>query len=294
MCPDSYVAGSEALNANFGIMGFAWTLLQVSRPGFFHVTAIPYALPSFRDPSVLLSPRGILGLLVVLLPLNLLVYSFNDFRDVDIDAKNPRKGGLHGAQASESDLRKCMALSVASLAFFMPVLTADFWFSFKWVSCCILVNWLYNFGPQLSRVPLLDMFPPLGYLCTSLFSAKVMNVPDLDSYVYLYFSLMCFRTQLWLQRMDIEADSAAGKHTSAVFLGRKLAAAAVIFFLASEFYVCHLRGCTPGIFWCLYSSLVLGLELVINKKEATMMLMAVVGIPFSIFFMLSDSCLVAA
>lgn len=267
------------------------TLIQVSRPGFFHVTAIPYMLPTFRDPYVLLSPKGVLGLLFVLFPLNLLVYSFNDYKDVDIDKKNPRKGGVHGAQASEAELRTCMAVSIICLILSLPLLTADLVWSAKWVVGCVVVNWLYNFGPQLSRVPILDMFPPLGYLCTCLLASKVMNVPNLDQWVYCYFGLVCFRTQLWLQRMDIVADAAVGKRTSAVFLGSGCAAVGVVAFLASELVTSYFRGCVPGIVWALYSTLVFGLEITIRNKEATMLLMGVAGIPFGIAFMCSNQCL---
>jgi len=273
------------------MMRFLQTLLQVSRPGFFHLTAIPYALPTFRDPSVLLSSQGIMGLLFVLLPLNLLVYSFNDYKDVDIDRKNPRKGGLHGAQASKSDLRTCMMVSVVALLVLMPLLTSDPVWSLKWNACVILVNWVYNFGPQLSRVPILDMFPPLGYLGTCVMSAKVLDIPNLDPWVFYYLAVMVFRTQLWLQRMDIDADRSVGKYTTAVFVGSTPAAVGVILFLASEIIMSHSRGCAPAMAFAVYSMAVHGLELAICQKHVTMVLMGVAGIPFSYYFMTCDNCL---
>lgn len=272
-------------------MRFLQTLIQVSRPGFFHLTAIPYALPTFRDPSVLLSSQGIMGLLFVLFPLNLLVYSFNDYKDIDIDRKNPRKGGVHGAQASESDLRVCMMLSVVALLVLMPLLTSDLVWSLKWNASVILVNWVYNFGPQLSRVPVLDMFPPLGYLGTCLLTSKVLDIPNLDPWVFYYLAVMVFRTQLWLQRMDDDADRSVGKFTTAVFVGSSSAAVGVIFFLASEIIMSHSRGCAPGMVFAAYSMAVHGLELAIRQKHVTMVLMGVAGIPFSYYFMTSDGCL---
>lgn len=273
------------------MMRFLQTLIQVSRPGFFHLTAIPYALPTFRDPSVLLSSQGIMGLLLVVFPLNLLVYSFNDYKDVDIDRKNPRKGGLHGAQASESDLLTCMIVSVVALLVLMPLLTSDLVWSLKWNASVILVNWVYNFGPQLSRVPVLDMFPPLGYLGTCLLTSKVLDIPNLDPWVFYYLAVMVFRTQLWLQRMDDDADRSVGKFTTAVFVGSSSAAVGVIFFLASEIIMSHSRGCAPGMVFAAYSMAVHGLELAIRQKHVTMVLMGVAGIPFSYYFMTSDGCL---
>lgn len=247
---------------------------------------------TFRDPFVLLSLKGIMGLLFVLWPLNLMVYSFNDYKDVDIDKKNPRKGGIHGAQASEGELRACIVISIAMLICFVPLLTSDLVFSLEWVGGCILVNWIYNFGPQLSRVPILDMFPPLGYLATCCLASKVMDIPNFDRWVYLYLAVMVFRTQLWLQRMDISADASAGKRTTAVFLGSAAAVAGVLLFLLVEFVISYYRGCSPGMFFAVYSSMVHGIELAICRKDVTMLLMGLSSIPFGLGFVMSGTCLV--
>eukprot|EP00929_Paragymnodinium_shiwhaense_P072740 TRINITY_DN36923_c0_g1_i1.p1 TRINITY_DN36923_c0_g1~~TRINITY_DN36923_c0_g1_i1.p1 ORF type:complete len:289 (+),score=40.31 TRINITY_DN36923_c0_g1_i1:66-932(+) len=271
---------------------FMWTLFLVSRPGFYHVTAILYALPAVRDPMVLLSPAGVAGLMFALFPLNLLVYSFNDYKDVDIDRKNPRKGGMHGAQASAEELWACIVISVVAIALLVPLMTADLAFSVKWVVTCILVNWSYNFGPQLSRVPLLDMFPPIGYLGTCVFAAKVMSLEQLDGWVYGFFAVMAMRTQLWLQRMDIVADAAVGKRTTAVFLGKQPAAAGVLGLLALEGYMGYQRGCSACQLFAASSLLVFLLEQYIGKKEVTMALMALSGLPFTIGFMMGESCII--
>merc|ERR1719353_2124546 len=76
------------------------TLIQVSRPGFYHISVALYLCGAASDPWALLSCRAILGLLFVVFPLNLIVYGMNDLRDVDIDKYNARKGGIYGAQAS--------------------------------------------------------------------------------------------------------------------------------------------------------------------------------------------------
>lgn len=270
---------------------FLWTLILVSRPGFYHVTAILYALPAVRDPSMLLSGSGLAGLLFALLPLNLLVYSFNDYKDVDIDRKNPRKGGLHGAQATAAELRACIVISVVSIAILVPLMTADLAFSWKWVAACILVNWSYNFGPQLSRVPLLDMFPPIGYMGTCVFASKVMSVKQLDAWVFYFFAIMAMRTQLWLQRMDIVADAAVGKRTTAVFVGRGPAAVGVLALILLEGYMGYLRGCWASQIFSVSSLLVFALELLVGKKEVTMLLMALSGLPFTVAFMTGESCI---
>merc|ERR1719337_434030 len=105
-----------------------------------------------------------------------MVYGMNDYADVDIDKQNPRKGGLHGAQASESDLLLCVILGVGSCIALAPMVTGDLLWSLVWNVFAIGSNWFYNFGPRLSRVPFLDMIPPLGYLLITPLASKVMDI----------------------------------------------------------------------------------------------------------------------
>eukprot|EP00928_Gymnodinium_smaydae_P066106 TRINITY_DN49166_c0_g1_i1.p1 TRINITY_DN49166_c0_g1~~TRINITY_DN49166_c0_g1_i1.p1 ORF type:complete len:300 (-),score=12.80 TRINITY_DN49166_c0_g1_i1:283-1110(-) len=272
-------------------LSFLKTMLQVSRPGLYHLTAFIYAFPAHDNPWVLVSPSALQGLLFAVFPLNLLVYSFNDLRDVDVDRKNERKGGMHGAQASTFDLQVCVAISIASVIILVPLLTGDMVWSSKWVAGCIFVNWVYNFGPQLSRVPFLDMFPPVGYLGTCSLAAKVMAVPDLDRWVYGYLALICFRTQLWLQRMDAVADARVGKRTTAVCIGPGAAAVGVVCFLGAEVVMSISRQCLPAGALALYSLVVFLWEVANCNKERTMFLMMLGGLPYTYFMVTSNECL---
>eukprot|EP00811_Abedinium_folium_P035767 NODE_8532_length_1489_cov_2.731278.p1 GENE.NODE_8532_length_1489_cov_2.731278~~NODE_8532_length_1489_cov_2.731278.p1 ORF type:complete len:317 (-),score=56.39 NODE_8532_length_1489_cov_2.731278:425-1375(-) len=263
---------------------FLVTLILVSRPGFYHFTGFTYIIPFARDPSALLSTRALLGLAFVIFPMNLLVYSMNDIKDVDIDKMNPRKGGLHGAQASAADLRICLAVALASVVLVPPLLTGDLLWSFCWSGIGILSNWAYNFGPQLSRVPVLDMVPPLGYLLTIPFSNKVNAGTGESPMFILFITLVVFRTQLWFQRYDLVADAAAGKRTTAVCIGSPASVVGTLFFLASELAAAHTWGCFSAQVWVGYSTFVFVLELATGNRNISLALMFLGGfvavIPF--------------
>lgn len=271
-----------------GFFGRAWRftkmLVKVSRPGFYNVTGFLYIMPAASRPEALyslLSVRAILGLLFCLLPMNLLVYGMNDLADVDIDAKNPRKGGLFGAVASVQDLRCCVAIAVVSCAFLPALITGDLRWSIAFSAVGIGANWVYNFGPQLSRVPLLDMFPPLAYLLVIPFGGKVVGqLASINSWFWFFTVSVVLRTQLWFQRMDIVADAEVEKRTTAVFVGSTAAAVGVFFFIACELVCEQCWGCRWVQIWSCFSALVFTLELWLARKDVTKALMAASGIVF--------------
>lgn len=260
---------------------FTKLLIQVSRPGFYNVTGFLYVISVATDPELLLSCRAVAGLLFCLFPLNLLVYSMNDLADVDIDAKNPRKGGLFGAVASEEDLRRCVAISAVLCAVLPFVITRDLVWSLAFSTVGIGANWLYNFGPRLSRVPLLDMLPPLAYLLVVPFGAKVMGRLDsLSPYIWVVMVFVVLRTQLWFQRFDLEADASVGKTTTATFIGWRLSALGVLLFMAFELFFEWKWGCLALQMWSAFSACVFLLELGLQNKGVTKALMAISGAVF--------------
>lgn len=212
----------------------------------------------------------------------------NDLRDFDIDHKNPRKGGLHGAVATKEDLTVCMVVGIVSVLVLAPLLVGDFLWAIVWATICIGVNWFYNFPPQLSRVPVLDMVCPCGYLLIIPFGSKVMGLPhwsgtmSLPRWPLTYIVLLVFRTQLWLQLMDIDEDRAAGKRTTAVAAGRQLAAFCVFGILLVEIVVSGFWPCLATQLWSAYSACVLALELKQGNKRLTMGLMFLGGLIFSV------------
>jgi len=265
------------------LLQIAVLAVRVSRPGFYNVTGFLYVIPAASHPTALLSVRAFMGLLFCIFPMNLLVYSMNDLADVDIDMQNPRKGGLYGAQASASELRVCVALASIAVVVLPPLITSDLWWSLCWSTIGLIVNWLYNFGPQLSRVPVMDMLPPLAYLLTVPFAAKVMgDISALSQWFGGFLVFVVLRTQLWFQRFDHDADKAQGKHTTAVFIGPVAAALGVFLFLAGEFVCESLWGCRAAQAWTIFSGFVFVIELWLEKKDVTKALMAISGFVFLI------------
>eukprot|EP00812_Abedinium_dasypus_P014198 NODE_770_length_1369_cov_329.994673.p1 GENE.NODE_770_length_1369_cov_329.994673~~NODE_770_length_1369_cov_329.994673.p1 ORF type:complete len:360 (-),score=50.00 NODE_770_length_1369_cov_329.994673:272-1351(-) len=256
---------------------FLLTLIQVSRPGFYHWTIVMYILPFFTvaDPAKLLTTRAICGLVFVTFPLNLLVYAMNDLKDVDIDLLNPRKGGCYGAKATTPDLQKCVAIALV-LTILMPMLIiGDLLWAAGFSAAIIFFNWVYNFGPTLSRVPVLDMLAPLGYLLVIAFAFKVVGGNNVEPLCFCLAVAVVFRTQLWFQRMDREADAAVGKNTTARCMGENAAAAGVFTFMFCELVIAYFIGCVALELWVVYSALVFAREVCTNSHDCTMILMAI-------------------
>lgn len=232
---------------------------------------------------MLLSKRALVGGAFSVVIMNVVTYAMNDLKDVDVDAVNPRKGGfsLSGARASASDLRLCLAISIVLAVVLPPFITGDLLWSLVWSAAGIGANWMYNFGPQLSRVAFLDMVPPLGYLLTLPFSSKVLwGSVMLEPLFVLFLVLVVFRTQLWFQLMDLEADAETGKRTTAVAIGRSASSVGVAAILACEVACAGTWGCLAAQAWSGYSFCVFALELVrgtIGKSDVTMVLMGVAG-----------------
>ena len=86
------------------------TLLKASRPGWWLVTFWMYILPTAQQPAVFATARFWLGLLYCTLPLNMLVYVWNDYADYDYDQRNLRKDSyLYGAKATRAELARLLS-----------------------------------------------------------------------------------------------------------------------------------------------------------------------------------------
>ena len=210
------------------------TLLKASRPGWWLVTFWMYILPTAQQSAVFSTWRFWLGLLYCTLPLNMLVYVWNDFADYDYDRKNLRKDSyLYGAKASRADLAlllswtfwmqlpSALILTLADLnsndapAGF-EVLRVPVWFAL----CGFGVNGLYNHPrTRLSERPPFDLLAPAGYLTVGLLSSWLNRTPAMTNFFWLYNLLLVMQTQVWAQLVDIHVDEAAGRITTAVRLG---------------------------------------------------------------------------
>jgi len=275
-------------------------LLAISRPGFYPVTAFMYCLPCLWhygrysaevETGEDLGLRFWAGLGYVLFPVNLLVYGMNDFADQDVDKHNERKGSSwFGARASEAALRTAVTLGLLLVVPGAVFIMSSRRKALVWLTLVLGTNWLYNFGPRLSRVAVLDLFPPLGYLLCAPLGADAAGIEDLPMGLYMLISCVCLRTQLWLQHMDRDADLRANKWTTAVALGERATWVAVSSMILAEILVlesfllpeCTLAavGCCSALrYWCLMSLCVFQLD---NfwKPHISLVLMPLLGICF--------------
>lgn len=207
-----------------------WTVVQISRPGFWFVTIWCY-VAGLRGQGLELAtssatgPMFWAGLAYVALPLNLLLYSWNDYDDVKLDERNPRKGRylLGTAGVKNEPLRRvfwgAMLLNVAFLAGFATVAGAAF--VAKWFALACATNFLYNDFPRLrAGPPPLDLcVGPLGYALVVPLAARI-NGLDAPGVASMGFHIsMILRSQLWGQIIDFGPDMAAGRRTTAVTIG---------------------------------------------------------------------------
>lgn len=159
-----------------------------------------YILPTAQQPDVFTTWRFWLGLLYCTLPLNMLVYVWNDYADYDYDQQNQRKDSyLYGAKASKADLAKLLswtfwmqlpAMILLTLVDTMGeggvaglvALRVPAWF----LVCGFGVNGLYNHPtPRLSEQPPFDLLAPAGYLSVGLLSAWLNRSPMPSQFFWL-------------------------------------------------------------------------------------------------------------
>ena len=74
-------------------MSAAALALAISRPYYWLVTLWLYLLPTGGHTELLYHPPFWLGVIYCTYPLNLMCYLMNDIADVEVDRRNPRKGG---------------------------------------------------------------------------------------------------------------------------------------------------------------------------------------------------------
>jgi 4-hydroxybenzoate polyprenyltransferase len=207
--------------------------LRVSRPGLWPVTLWLYLLPLGGEHAgeYARDPQFWIGFLYCTFPLNFFVYCLNDVADAEADRLNPRKGklgGAFGAKLTITQLRRliwpCMVLQLSFLVCFCvgragPIRTI------LWAAATASITGAYNFGWPLSRRRLSSGRPPLeflgalGYLLVIPLSTWINGAPmaPLRSVVHTLFLIV--RSQLWGELIDLGADAAARRETTAVGLG---------------------------------------------------------------------------
>ncbi len=230
-----------------GVMSIVKVSVLVSRPVLWCITCwLYFCVAGVGDEKVWMqAPQEYyVGLFYVCFPLNLLVYAWNDYDDLQVDLHNPRKGNyLQGTKGIpnrvlEKVLVFAVLVNVAFLSYFsfsigIPMANLALWF----VSLCMF-NYLYNSGPRLRRGPApLDFVGPLGYLLVFPLASWINNVPHVPFPTIFFHVCIIIRSQLWGQVIDYNCDLDAGRQTTAIVLGITHARTLLVGLVAAEFFV---------------------------------------------------------
>lgn len=213
----------------YPLLSFLQQTLLVSRPAFWFISVWLYLVPCSGDILLLSSSLPFwVGLGYVTYPLNLLVFSWNDLNDTDLDRGNPRKGipFLGSNCYLDQELLRVRNTAVGvNLVFFAGLVVGDI---LSWRAALVSFgavvgfNYLYNDrgGPcWRSGPPPFDLIGSLGYLCVITFSAQINEREDVSIPTYLFHLCMILRSQLWGQVIDFECDKQFRRQTTAVHLG---------------------------------------------------------------------------
>jgi len=222
----------------------AFFAFKVSRPYFYLVTIWLYLIPTGRRADLWASVPFWIGLLYNTMPLNLLTYLMNDLADVEVDSENPRKRSsmLVGVRARGAALRTAVPLTAATQLLFLAAFSCvcGVTRTLLWFSAVVGVNWLYNYGPQLSsNYAPLDLLCPCGYMLVIPLSCALNRLPTPEPRVWVHTLFFIVRSQLWIQTFDLDYDAQAGRRTSAVLLGLKRTQAALAALLLAEAAFVH-------------------------------------------------------
>lgn len=218
--------------------GLAWVphMLKVSRPGFYITTVWFYVLP-LGGTAHFHQWRFWLGLFYVCMPLGALMYGANDAMDTETDALNARKGSwLFGARLTAATrwptLWAALGLQVPFLALFV---WADGWRMVLWFVAMLLANALYNASRWgFKNWPGLDLANQVAYLLIFVLSSWLNRVPQLPWDTMAFSALFAMHAHWFGQIMDVDADRAAGRHTTCVTIGVGLSKLGVVALLAVE------------------------------------------------------------
>ena len=197
-------------------------LLKTSRPGLWFPTIWLYLLP-FTSTTIPWDTPFLLGLFFCTLPLNLLIYAWNDWADVDVDKDNPRKDSfLFGGRGNREQLRLPLRAAIVGQCVFWPVFVYHASvFILLPLGMTLLTCYLYNRKQKGWRnVAGWDVIAQAGYLSTVVLSCELNDAPFPAATIWLYLLLFCAQSHLIGEVMDIEPDKEAGRQTTAVVLGR--------------------------------------------------------------------------
>ena len=196
-------------------------LIKVARPGFWPTQLWFFLLP--LGQREMFGRLGFwLGCAYVCFPLGLLLYGWNDLFDAETDRRNERKDSwLFGARLDDADLRR-LPLSIAIVQ--LPFLIVFPWLygarMLLWFAALAAANAIYNW-PRYGwkNWPALDLLNQVGYLLVFVLSSWLCQVPQLSAPALVFSGLFAMQCHLYGQIMDVDADRAAGRRTTAVVIG---------------------------------------------------------------------------
>ncbi len=213
-------------------------LMKVSRAGLIASHLWLFFLPvalSGQLPGVAFW----VGALYVTVPLGLLIYGWNDFRDADVDALSRRKrdstmAAWFGYRLGEAK-RRLLPAAIVALQLPFVVLTAAFGQLrvLLWLPAMALANALYN-GPgvRLSRLPVVAELTALWIYINILWLSVLLSGIELRWPAWALAATVILAFQVAGAIVDIPADRRTGKRTLAAVLGERRAALALAVIVA--------------------------------------------------------------
>mmetsp|Transcript_83247 Transcript_83247/g.193377 ORF Transcript_83247/g.193377 Transcript_83247/m.193377 type:complete len:312 (-) Transcript_83247:148-1083(-) len=219
------------------------TIVKISRPGWWLVHIWLYLAPTGQKYDLLSTWAFWLGLLYAVFPLNLLVYGLNDYTDVELDAKNKRKGNfMYGAKCTHEQLRDLPKIIVAInvLGIVILAMVSGRWLALTtWIIICFMVNGAYNVEPLRlsSKGPWELPCVVFGFSGVTALASIVNGLPWAPFGYWAHMSCLVLRTQLWTEFLDYEPDFACGRRTTSTLVGRFWSKVLVVAFLLMEAFV---------------------------------------------------------
>ncbi len=166
----------------------------------------------------------------VTVPLGMLIYGWNDYRDADVDALSERKRGtsstVFGYRLSAAQRRQLPAWIIALHLPFLALagFTGNWWFV-GWLAVMVIANWLYN-GPasRLSRLPVVAELTATWIYLNILWLGVLSSGLDLAPIFWVFAGAAILVFQIAGAIVDLVADRRVGKLTFAATVGERWAA----------------------------------------------------------------------
>ncbi len=221
------------------LLGFR-DVIKVSRIGLMASHLWIFLLPAALAGEVPGAAFWI-GAVYVTVPLGMLIYGWNDFRDADVDALSSRKkdslmARFFGYRLGPARRRLLPAYIVAlHLPFLALALAYGELRAVGWLAVMVAANWLYN-GPgvRLSRVPVAAELTATWIYLNILWLGVLTSGLEPHWTVWLLAGTAILIFQIAGAIVDVEPDRVVRKITFAVAVGKRWASSALAAVVASK------------------------------------------------------------